>query len=111
MNRQFWRSPNPLSVDDREVIQRLLSKTTRDKGCWIYTGHCTKRGGYGQIRVHGKTLYAHRVSFAFFISDIPEGMTIDHICKRTNCVNPDHLRILDYKENSGRIYHQEDAPF
>jgi len=103
----FWRYPKRLSVTDYSFVQRLLSKTVKKNGCWLFTGCRSNRGGYGELWYKGKLYYAHRLSYAFFVCDIPEGMTINHTCKNTNCVNPDHLRLATHEENSANI----EAPF
>jgi hypothetical protein len=33
---------------------------------------------------------------------MPHGMTLDHLCKNRQCVNPAHLRVLDNYENARR---------
>lgn len=62
----------------------------RADGCWIISGHRTK-GGYVQMRVDGKVHYAHRLSFALYRDEIPDGLFVCHHCDVPNCVNPDHL--------------------
>lgn len=67
--------------------------------CWIYLGPFREsRGGafYGKF-AKGDT--AHRASYRTFKGDIPEGLTIDHLCRNTVCVNPDHLEAVTLKVN------------
>ena len=59
-------------------------------GCWNWVGH-TNRGGYGQMRVRGKTYSAHRLSFMLNRGPIPDGVCVLHRCDVPACVNPDHL--------------------
>ena len=71
-----------------------------DDGHWIWTG----RGGgpYGQFSVADRNLSAHRVAYELFVGPIPEGLEIDHGCKLTRCVNPEHLEPVTKRENVHR---------
>ncbi len=97
---------NPLPLKD--VTERLLTKITKQEGCWIWTGTKVKKpnGYYGHI-VMGrtgsrKTKKAHRVSYEHFVGPIPEGMELDHLCHNTLCINPEHLEPVTHAENMKR---------
>lgn len=82
--------------------ERILSNIKTDSnGCWIWQLSKEKKG-YGRMKVNYKTLMAHRVSYEAFVKNIPEGLQIDHLCKNTSCVNPDHLEPVTAKENLHR---------
>lgn len=42
---------------------------------------------------------AHRVSYETFVGPIPAGLTLDHLCRNTLCINPAHLEPVTIKEN------------
>jgi HNH endonuclease len=44
----------------------------------------------------------YRWAYEQFISPIPEGMTIDHLCRFPGCVNPWHLEPVPVAENVRR---------
>lgn len=72
--------------------------------CWNWmAGVC--EWGYGQFNVNrtGKKLQAHRISYTTLVGPIPEGLELDHLCRNTSCVNPDHLEPVTRGENQRRI--------
>jgi hypothetical protein len=70
-------------------------------GCWVWTAY-RNSGGYGQFSVDGTGKRAHRVAYEHFVGSIPEGLQIDHICRRRECVNPAHMEPVTNRENSLR---------
>ena len=45
---------------------------------------------------------AHRAAYALDVGPIPEGLTIDHLCRVRHCVRPDHLEPVTQAENTRR---------
>jgi HNH endonuclease len=89
----------------KPVLNRLLSRVKfTDAGCWEWTGAITggECGGYPCIRIDGHTLGAHRVSYALFKGEIPDGLEPDHTCKNRKCINPDHLEAVTHQVNVRR---------
>lgn len=86
-----------------ETFWHRVAKTK--SGCWIWIGPRDKKG-YGLVSVnHGTTTErAHRVAFKLTGKEIPEGMTLDHLCRTPSCVNPDHLEAVSSLENTRRAY-------
>jgi len=77
---------------------RFWSKVNKSAGCWLWTGG--KSGhGYGRFRLTGKLQSPHRLTYMEAKGPIPGGLTIDHLCRNTLCVNPDHLEAVTMKEN------------
>ena len=71
--------------------------------CWNWLGSKTKKG-YGLFSMAtGKyqhhTFLAHRLSLEFNGEKLSENLTVDHLCKNTSCVNPQHLEQVSLKEN------------
>ena len=71
-----------------------------NSGCWLWSGPTFGTvGRYGRIRVAGKTVAVHRLSYELDGGEIPEGYEIDHLCRNTVCVNPRHLEPVTPKVN------------
>jgi hypothetical protein len=88
----------PLAPD---VLTRFLAKVEKTEMCWAWCG--ARHGkGYGHIRLNGAVAKAHRVAYELFVGSIPDGLTIDHLCGNTSCVNPCHLEAVPGKVNTLR---------
>lgn len=71
-----------------------------ENGCWEWQGTSCK--GYGYFCINGKNWRAHRYSYEYYVGKIPEGLSIDHLCRNRACVNPEHLEPVTSKENTLR---------
>jgi hypothetical protein len=85
------------------VLERFAPKIAlTDAGCieWLAG---TNGVGYGQLNVQidgaNRHYYAHRWSYEYHVGPIPKGMHLDHLCRNTRCVNPDHLEPVTLAEN------------
>ncbi|WP_167197946.1 HNH endonuclease signature motif containing protein [Brevibacterium pigmentatum] len=71
-----------------------------ETGCWEWILYLD-RSGYGRLTFAGKRgYYAHRWSYEQHVGEIPDDMTVDHLCFNPACVNPGHLRLLSLPDNS-----------
>lgn len=71
------------------VERRFWVKVEKTSGCWIWKAATIK--GYGVFGIGSKVRYAHRVAYELLIGPIPDGLTLDHLCRTPLCVNPAHL--------------------
>lgn len=82
------------------VVCRFLEKvdlSTPDE-CWEWKGYIDPEG-YGRFYLDGQSFKAHRACHVLFVGPIPKGLFIDHLCRNTRCVNPDHIEPVTPREN------------
>lgn len=58
--------------------------------------------GYGRMYVDGTAKRVHRIVWELRNGPIPDGLTIDHLCRIRYCINTDHMELVTSAENSRR---------
>jgi len=66
-------------------------------GCELATGRLDKDG----YAYHGSSR-AHIVAYERIHGAVPEGLVLDHLCRRRNCAAVHHLEAVDQSENEKR---------
>lgn len=90
--------PKPLNRQKPTPSERFFAMVEKTDTCWIWVGY-TMSNGYGTFGLNGKKILAHRFSYIIAKGPIPDGLTIDHLCRVRNCVNPSHLEAVTMREN------------
>jgi hypothetical protein len=100
-NRRVQRLAHPATPAHIKVLRRTLLD---GDNCWEFEG-AHNSAGYsiiGCCRGEKRTVQAHRVVYEAMKGPIPKGLTIDHLCQNTGCVNPDHMEPVTLAENLRR---------
>lgn len=97
--RKQAREINFKDVSERDV-ERFFGYVDF-KDCWLWQGG--KSGNYGSFSFRGQAHWPHRFSY-FIMKDVEHNSTlaIDHLCRNTLCVNPDHLELVPHGINTLR---------
>jgi len=92
----------------RPAIDRVLDKVVAGpNNCIVYVGGLNPHG-YGSVVVGSRAdgsrrkAQVHRVVYEALVGPIPEGLELDHVCSRRNCVSPQHLEPVTRAENVRR---------
>lgn len=92
----------------RPLAERFWEKVDRQPGdgCWLWTA-CLHRNGYGKFSMGrdgntSRTALAHRVAYTLEHGEIPDGLTLDHLCGVVACVRPSHLQVVTGAVNNLR---------
>ncbi len=93
----------------KERFRRYVNKDGprwRGSKCWMWTGAYDGKRQYGRIRRGGRDdglVPAHVVAYELEYGPVPDGLELDHLCRRGGCVRPSHLEAVTHAENQRRM--------
>jgi hypothetical protein len=83
-----------------DAIERFMSKVVKlPDGCWQWIGKIHHQNGYGRFCVKKRQFQAHRWLYENLRGSVPINLDLDHLCRRRDCVNPDHVEPVSRREN------------
>lgn len=104
MHYQRWKKygdPETVLQIQGDDQTRFWSKVCKTANCWLWTDALDK-DGYGKFRLGSASKRAHRIAWEFDHGEVPDGLTLDHLCRVRSCVNPMHLEPVTTKVNTRR---------
>jgi hypothetical protein len=100
---RLTRQGRSVLIPEDVAARAALNAVPGTRGCLIST-YSVGSHGYAQVgwmRTTGRGMTtAHRASWVATNGQIPDGMTVDHLCHVKTCVAIDHLRLLSNVENA-----------
>lgn len=77
-----------------------------NSGCWLWIGALFKHnyGHFTLTKSPGKTLHigAHKFSYLLYKKNYELSLDLDHLCRNSYCVNPEHLEPVTHRVNQLR---------
>jgi hypothetical protein len=99
-------SREPRERRTKPAADRFWPKVSKTETCWLWTAGANNMGyglfWSGGARSQGRRLLAHRFAYELLVGPIPDGLTIDHLCRVPLCCRPDHLEPVTMRENLRR---------
>lgn len=87
-----------VSEDDLRRFARRVRIV--DDECWTWMGAKSGNLGYGVFYVcEGRNVPSHQFSYRLFCGPVPDGLELDHLCRKPLCCNPLHLEAVTHAEN------------
>ena len=88
------------------LLSRVLAKIkiVEPFCCWQWCGYCD--AGYGQVydeRIK-RSSQAHRYVYEKLVGPIPEGLTLEHLCRNRACCWPGHLIPMTGEDNTRAMF-------
>jgi hypothetical protein len=84
----------------RNPVDRVVERSSISGPCIVFDG--AKIEGYGVMSVANKVVRVHRLMWEQLVGPIPDGMTLDHLCRNHACWWSDHLEVVPRGENALR---------
>lgn len=87
-----------------KMAARLAAFADRPDECWDWPGNVNANDGYGRTSQRlpdgtWRIVLAHRYAYETAVGPIPDGLSLDHLCRNRRCINPKHLEPVTRGEN------------
>ena len=80
-----------------EDVWKYINKGSLND-CWEWI-KSLNTGGYGKIKINGKTYRSHRIVYELTFGKIPDGLLVCHKCDNPPCCRPSHLFLGSHSDN------------
>jgi len=78
----------------------LLKKAKPKADCLIFAGKSRTPNGYGISWDGKRTVLIHRYIYSSLVAEIPADKIVMHSCDVRDCINPDHLKLGTFSDNT-----------
>lgn len=79
--------------------RREITYKINDNGCFECNSHASTGFGHCRVKRNGKSILIHRLIYEECFGEIPKGKVVRHVCHNPKCINPEHLKIGEHKDN------------
>lgn len=94
----FELARSRVELDIADVVRRLEAySAVTESGCWVWQRPL--KNGYGEVSIRNRCRKAHRVAYQLLVGPIPDGLSLDHLCRNRACINPAHLEPVTNRVN------------
>lgn len=80
-------------------VQRIFAYVRITDDCWLWLGSTTPQGYARAWSGRGRVEYVHRMVYELCVGPIPDGLTINHLCRVRHCIHPEHLDVVSLQTN------------
>jgi len=103
---ELWRGRDDLNYNSQAFrtlppMERVILRSEWQGPCVVYGGGMHP-DGYGSIGHNKKRWLVHRLMWELLVGPIPDGLTLDHLCRNRICWWPDHLEVVPHGVNTTR---------
>src|SRR5438132_8227606 len=96
------RRPKDIEFDPERRFWSHVQVPDKD-GCLLWVGSTTtEKQPYGRFWYNGKCVLPHRWIYERLVGHIPENQELDHLCRKTLCMNVLHLEPISHGDNIRR---------
>jgi len=89
---------------DAEWSERFDKFVIFTEDHWLWIGAVDESDGYGRFKAAGQSRRTHRLAYARWVGPLNDPdekkVIVDHKCRVRHCVNPEHLRLVTYRDNA-----------
>lgn len=85
----------------KRLEKKIIFPNNIENECWLTNNIYIDSKGYPKTKFKNETIYVYKIIyFMFYKQNVPNGLLIRHLCSNRLCINPYHLELGTYQDNS-----------